>query len=150
MIDLNQNECLNILIDNYIGHLGYLANGIPYVIPISYFYDQESKTIISYAAEGHKISAMRENKNVALNVQEITSITNWKSVLAHGTFEELNQIDAKQLLHKFSDGIKSVILKKEHKSTEFISEFSNKLYSRGNPIVFRIHINEITGKRKEA
>lgn len=150
MIDLSQNECLNILIDNYIGNLGYLANGTPYVIPISYFYDKESKSIISYSAEGHKISAMRENKNIAFNVQEITSITNWKSVLAHGTFEELDRIDAKLLLHKFSEGVKTVILKKEHKSTEFISEFSNKLYSRGNPIVFRIHITEITGKSKEA
>ena len=140
MIDLSQSECLNILIDNYIGNLGYIANGIPYVIPITYFYDQESKSIISYAAEGHKIIAMRENKNIALNVQEIISTTNWKSVLAHGIFEELDSINAKQLLHKFSEGVKNLILKKEQKSTEFISEFSNKLYSRGVPIVFRIHI----------
>lgn len=150
MIDLSENECINVLLDNYIGNLGYMANDIPYVIPITYFYDQESKCIISYSAEGHKIKEMRKHKNVAFNVQEITSITNWKSVLAHGTFEEMDRIDAKQLLHKFSDGVKSLILKKEHKSTEFISEFSNKLYSRGIPIVFRIHIDEITGKRKEA
>jgi nitroimidazol reductase NimA-like FMN-containing flavoprotein (pyridoxamine 5'-phosphate oxidase superfamily) len=92
---------------------------------------------------------MRNNNAVSLLVEEIISSNNWKSVMAHGTFEELHCSDAKFKLHQFTEGVKGLILRKEHRETEFISEFSSKLYSRGAPTVYRIKILEITGKRKE-
>ena len=149
MIDITLSEKTSILKNNYTGNLGYIAQENPFVIPITYFYDEENNSIISYSADGHKIDSMRKNKFVSLAVQEIESVNNWKSLLIHGTFEELNGIDAKQKLHLFSEGVKRIILRKEYKETEFISEFSGKLYTRGIPIVFRIAITEITGKRKE-
>ena len=149
MTDLTKSESNSILKNNYIGNLGFIAQQNPYVIPITYYYDEESNSIISYSSEGHKIESMRKNKLVSFAVQEIESVNNWKSLLIHGTFEELKGIDAKQKLHNFSEGVKRIILRKEYKETEFISEFSSKLYSRGIPTVFRIVINEITGKRKE-
>jgi len=149
MTDLTKNESTGVLKNNYFGNLGYISQDKPYVIPITYYYDSENHSLISYAAEGHKIDAMRKNPSVSLAVQEINSIHNWKSVLAHGTYEELNAIDAKQNLHLFREGVRKLILKKENKETEFISEFSSKLYSRGIPVVFRILISEITSKRTE-
>ena len=69
--------------------------------------------------------------------------------MVHGTYEELQGPDAKFKLHQFTEGVKDIILRKEKRETEYISEFSSKLYSRGNPTVYRIKILEITGKRKE-
>ncbi len=149
MIDLTTNESIRILMDNYTGHLGYISQHQPYVLPITYYYDKEDHSIISYSSEGHKIEAMRNNHSVSLLVEEIISSKNWQSVMAHGTFEELQGADAKFKLHQFTEGVKSLILRKEHRETEFISEFSSKLYSRGNPTVYRIKILEVTGKRKE-
>ncbi len=149
MTDLTSSEVLNILNDNYTGHLGFTLEGNPFVLPISYYYDKEDHAIISYSAEGHKIDAMRKNPSVSLFIAEVQSVYNWQSVLVHGTFEELKGTDAKQQLHQFTEGIQSIIKNKEDRETEFISEFSSKGYSRGVPVVYRIKIREITGKRKE-
>lgn len=149
MTNLTTNESISLLRDNYFGHLGYISLGKPYVLPITFFYDKEEHSLISYSADGHKIDSMRNNSSVSLLVEEIISSKNWKSVMAHGTFEELQGTDAKFKLHQFTEGVKSLIQRKEHRETEFISEFSSKLYSRGAPTVYRIKILEITGKRKE-
>lgn len=149
MTNLTNSESIRILKDNYTGHLGYIFLHRPYVIPITYYFDKEDNSLISYSADGHKIDAMRQNTSVTLLVEEIKSFNNWQSVMIHGTYEELQGSDAKFKLHQFTEGIKSLILHKENRETEFISEFSSKLYSRGNPTVYRIKILEITGKRKE-
>lgn len=147
---LETRECTELLSNNYIGHLAFIAHKEPYVIPITYYYDKSNNTIIGYSAEGHKIEAMRKNDIVSLEVEEIKSVNNWRSVQVHGMFEELQGIDAKYLLHEFAQNVKKIISRKEGSHPEFISEFSSKLSEQGIPIVYRININEITGKFREA
>lgn len=55
---------------------------------------------------------MRENSLVSLQVEEIESNNNWLSVLAHGTFEELQGSEAQSQLYQFTEGVKSIIAKK--------------------------------------
>lgn len=149
MTDLTVNEIIRVLKNNYIGHLGFIAQLVPNVLPITYYYDEPDNTIISYSSEGYKIDAMRKNSLVCLQVEDIVSNYNWQSVLAYGTFEELSGADAKQKLHSFTEGVKGVVLRKENREAEFINEFSSKMYSRGSPIVYRVKINDFIGKRKE-
>ncbi|WP_421803187.1 pyridoxamine 5'-phosphate oxidase family protein [Flagellimonas sp.] len=149
MTDLTTSASTRVFRNNYLGHLAYLWQGKPYVIPITYYFDPTDNTIISYTSEGHKIDAMRKNNSISVQVEEIQSMFNWESAMAHGTFEELEGSVAKQKLHVFTEGIKNIIKRKEHKEVEFINEFSSKLYSRGIPIVYRIKILEIMGKRRE-
>ena len=68
------------------------------------------------------------------------------SVLVQGIFNELEGSVAKAQLHEFSLGVKDLILKKEQRKLDFISEFSSKIYNDDLPIVFTIKIEEITGK----
>jgi nitroimidazol reductase NimA-like FMN-containing flavoprotein (pyridoxamine 5'-phosphate oxidase superfamily) len=149
MINLTTNEVIRVIKGNYTGHLGFIAQNSPHVLPITYYYDESNNSIISYSAEGNKIDAMRENNNVCLQIEEIVSNNNWQSVLVYGTFEELHGADAKQKLHQFTEGVREIIKWKEKRQTDFIGEFSSKLSSRGTSIVYRININEFTGKRKE-
>ncbi len=149
MKNLTTSESTTVLRNNYNGHLAYISQGRPYVIPITYYFDPEDNSIISYTADGHKIDAMRENPSVSMVTEQVVSLVNWKSALVHGTFEELEGEFAKQKLHEFTEGVKAIIQRKEHKEVEFINEFSSKLYSRGIPIVYRIKIQEITGKHRE-
>ena len=131
--ELKTKDCLNILKNNYLGHLGYICNGIPYVVPITYYYDQENNCLVSYSSEGYKIKAMR----------------NRRTVLVHASFEELFQIDAKYELHEFAKGIKSIIEKKENYKPSSIGEFSTKLHGGGVPVVYRLNIGEVTGRKRE-
>ena len=118
----------------------------PYCIPITYYYSKEHNAILSYAAEGHKIKAMRRHPYVTLLVSQIDSVNAWSSVQVHGTFEELKAIDAKYYLHRFAEGVKEVISRTEKDHLKFISEFSSKLDSAGKPIVYRIAVADITAK----
>jgi nitroimidazol reductase NimA-like FMN-containing flavoprotein (pyridoxamine 5'-phosphate oxidase superfamily) len=147
-INLEDKEIKFVLENNYIGHLGYIYQNKPYVVPITYYYDKESNTIICYSGKGHKIDAMRKNNDVSLQIADIESVTKWKSVLVHGTFKQHFGSDAKANLHRFSLGVKEVILEKERRELNFISEFSSKIYNDDVPIVFIIEIEEITGKKR--
>ncbi|TDT40492.1 hypothetical protein CLV90_3341 [Maribacter spongiicola] len=144
--NLNEKECATLLKQNYIGRLAYISGGCPHIVPITYFYDSETNTITSYSSEGHKIQEMRKNTAVCLSIDEIASISNWKSVLVQGTFEELSRIDAKHMLHEFSEGVKKVLADNYGEHPKCISEFSAKIDAEDASIVFRININEITGK----
>ncbi len=148
-INLEGNKIEFILENNYIGHLGYIHQNSPFVVPITYFFDKENNQIICYSGEGHKMSAMRKNNAVSLQVGDVHSINDWKSVMVHGAFEEHFGSDAKACLHKFSLGIKDIILKQEHKKADFISEFSSKMYNDEIPSVFSIKIEETTGKMRK-
>ncbi len=147
--NIKRKTGIDILRKNYIGRLAYVVRAKPYVVPITYYYDHDNKSVISYTSEGHKIESMRINPSVSLQVDEITSINRWRSVLVHGLFEELEQIDAKFQLHVFAEGVKKVIVEKEKENLHFISEFSSKLKGEDPPTVYRIKILEITGKQRE-
>lgn len=147
-INLEDKEIKFTLENNYIGYLGYIYRNRPYIVPITYYFNKENNTITCYSSEGHKINAMRKNNVVSLQVASIDSVTNWKSVLVHGTFEQLLGSDAKAYLHKFSLGVKEVIMKQEHKTVNYINEFSSKIYNDDIPIVFIIKIEEFTGKKR--
>ena len=146
--NLEKKEIEYILENNYIGQLGYIFNSAPYVVPITYFFDKASNAIICYSGDGHKMNAMRKNPTISILVSDVDNVTNWKSVLVHGKFEQHFGSDAKAYLHKFSLGIKDIILEKEQSKANFISDFSSKIYKDDIPAVFLIKIEEITGKKR--
>ncbi|RRQ50891.1 flavin mononucleotide-binding protein [Maribacter algicola] len=148
--NLEPAENLQILSSNYMGNLAYISGTSPFIVPMTYYYDRESHTITSYSSEGHKIAAMRKNNAVAFIVNQIETVADWQTVQVLGTFEELKGIDAKHMLHEFSEGIKNILSRTKGMDSEYISEFSAKIESDCSPIVFRININEITGKKRES
>ncbi len=150
MIDLRANESMRILRHNYVGRLAFIAEGKPFTVPITYFFDPSDNSIISYSGQGHKIDAMRKNHSVSLQVDEIDSVNKWRSVLVHGVFEELKGIDARHLLHEFAEGVKSIISKNEPTMPHAIGDFSSKIHQEKIPIVYHIKILEITGKIRKA
>ncbi|WP_405575751.1 pyridoxamine 5'-phosphate oxidase family protein [Winogradskyella sp. Asnod2-B02-A] len=145
---LNEKESIALLMLNYIGNISYIYREKPFVVPITYFFDFANNVIIGYSAEGHKINAMRKNNHVSLIVSDVESINDWKSVLAHGTFQELSGSAAKAKLHQFSLGVKDLIINKEHRKLDYLSEFSSKIDKNKMPVVFQINVNEITGRMR--
>ena len=148
--DLAEEHIETLLQNNYVGSLGFIAHNAPYVLPITYYYDRENKCIISYSMEGHKVASLRESPEVSLLVFEKDSMDHWRSVLVHGIFEELHQIDAKFYLKEFSEGVQKLMQKDGYGSSHFIDEFSSKSESEGIPLVYRIRISDWSGKYRDA
>ncbi len=145
---LNESESKHLLSDNYIGYLGYVYRNRPFIAPITYYYNSEKNIIIGYSDQGHKINAMRKHNDVCLEVANIESIDHWQSAQAHGTFEQIYGSTAKAYLHEFSLGIKHLIIEKEGRSLDFISEFSSKISKDEIPVVFLIRVEELTGRMR--
>ncbi|PRX48827.1 pyridoxamine 5'-phosphate oxidase family protein [Salegentibacter salegens] len=141
-------ESTQLLAENYIGRLGYLSRGRGEIIPITYYYDPEQNSILSYSGQGGKIEAMRKNPLVTFQVDEISTLEKWKSVLLYGKFTELEGTDAKYMLHFFSEGVKKTIKNKGKSIPDFIENFSSKSNSN-SPIVYRIDIDEINGRQRD-
>lgn len=148
--NIEEKEMRFILENNYVGHLGYIYQNRPFVVPITYYFDKDKNAVICYSGDGHKMNAMRINKEVCLQISAINTVNNWKSVLAHGKFEQHFGSNAKAYLHQFSLGVKDIILEKEQTKLDFIYEFSSKVNEEGNPIVFLIEIEEMTGKKRDS
>lgn len=146
---LDKSTCKLLLSQNYIGHLSYIFNNKPYVVPITYYYDAATDSIIGYSGKGHKIRAMRINGDVSIVVSEIGSVSNWKSVLAQGIYREFEGSTAIMNLHKFAVGVKEIIRNVEGKDLSYISDFSSKIYKEGPPIVFKIEVEELIGRLRK-
>ncbi|MDX1462273.1 MAG: pyridoxamine 5'-phosphate oxidase family protein [Marinirhabdus sp.] len=145
---LDTKENMLLLSSHYIGSLGYIFENRTFVVPITYFYNEEQNNIIGYSAMGHKINALRKNNAVCLSVTDIDSVNHWKSVLVQGRYQEEEGSTAIALLHQFSLGVKDLILRKEMRDLDFISQFSSKIHKDDMPIIFTISIDEITGRMR--
>lgn len=146
--EMMPEEMHALLKDHYLGALSYISQQHPFVVPITFYFDESSECLLGYSAEGHKIDAMRNNPEVSLMVYQLDDLKRWKSVMVQGQFEELRQIDAKAGLHRFTEGIRERIAPQNERAKLFLEDFSSSLSNEGTPLVFRIRINGWTGKKR--
>ena len=69
------------------GH-GLSGDGRPYLVPLAYGYDGES--IYAHSGPGRKLDLMRAEPRVTFEVDEAEASDRWRSVIAEGTFEEID------------------------------------------------------------
>jgi uncharacterized protein len=91
---LDNNQIEDLLQHEIIGRIGCHADGVTYVVPISYAYD--GKYIYGHTEEGMKINIMRKNPRICFQVDKLTNMATWKSVIAMGEFEELSEPETRQ------------------------------------------------------
>jgi hypothetical protein len=131
--EIGNIEARDLLRAGRLGHLGCCAENKPYVIPVSYLFDGDH--IYVHALPGQKISLMRANPQVCLQVDEISDEYNWRSVIAFGRYEEITD-----------PGERDLILGSLFKRLPHLTPVESKM-TKGLPevIVFRIRIENITG-----
>lgn len=96
--ELSPPEIEDLLHTEVIARIGCHAAGHTYVVPVTYAYDGEA--IFGYSPEGLKLTMMRENAKVCVEVDHIDDYATWRSVIAHGTFQELSGAAAEDAVSK--------------------------------------------------
>lgn len=136
--DLSQDKAREMLRKGRIARLACVSEGEPYVVPVSYVFDGES--VLIHSLPGRKITAMRANPRVCLQIDEIEDGLNWTSVLACGNYEEINNAQERSRMM-------GALLTNFPQLTPVESVIAN---DAGTPalIVFRIRIDKITGLRE--
>lgn len=84
---LTRSQIDAVLHASTIGRIGVSADGKTYVVPVTYVYDGDS--VYGHSVLGQKIEMMRKAPNVCFEVDDISDMANWKSVIAYGRYEEL-------------------------------------------------------------
>lgn len=137
-----------VLENSIVGRLGYTDGHRVFIIPISYcFYNR--KYIIAHSREGQKIEILRKKPDVCLEVDMIHTLSNWKSVILWGKYEEItNQPDRHYAL--------DLLIRKinKHKIREMGALSSDQadiedsmiLPDREKAIVYRIQIENKSGR----
>jgi hypothetical protein len=87
--DLSRDEIDEFLRQQRIARLGCHAGGVTYVVPLIYAFEEGA--IVAVTTEGRKTAMLRENPRVCVEVDEYDADGkgSWRSVIAHGTYEEL-------------------------------------------------------------
>lgn len=133
--ELSPAEARELLSTGRIARLGCIAEGSPYVVPVNYVFDGD--TIYVHSLPGRKVMAMRADPRVCLQVDHIEHEWSWRSVLVTGRYEELTNRQERscalsRLLGRFPKltPVESVIAEDAGAPT---------------PVVFRIHIEKLSG-----
>lgn len=141
--ELNNQEIQNILLSQVLGRLACCDGKQPYVVPVTFTYDGEY--IYGQTNEGAKLTILRKNPNVCFEVDVMTNMKNWQSVIALGKFEELQDDEAKlarDILFGriFSLMTSDTIHNHEHEVVTELDKHPPKF------VMYRIKIKEISGR----
>jgi nitroimidazol reductase NimA-like FMN-containing flavoprotein (pyridoxamine 5'-phosphate oxidase superfamily) len=136
--ELTSQEIDQLLHSEAVGRIGCYAFGRIYVVPVTYAYD--GVAIYGHSREGLKLRMMRSQPDVCFEVDRMDSLSNWKSVIARGTFSELEAKEAELameiLRRRFAPLVPSAT-----------SAPDGHLHRSGMPwSVFRILLGERTGR----
>ena len=142
--NLNEEEIEAVLHSQLLGRIGCHDDDITYIVPISYAYDGQN--IYAHTYKGMKIDIMRKNPKVCFEVENMSNMANWKSVICWGEFEELNhEPDRHYALEKLQDRI----LPAFPSATTRLSSawpFHSTDIDQIQGLVFRIQLTKKTGK----
>jgi uncharacterized protein len=135
-------EVEDFLKHQLVGRIGCHADGITYVVPITYAYSEDY--IYSHSEEGMKMYLMRKNPHLCFQVDNFQNLDNWKSVIAWGVFEELtNETERRDCIQH----LRNRILPMRTSQLMQYSEDWPFSESEGLPgIFYRIKLIEKTGR----
>lgn len=84
---LTEDQIEHVLQTQIFGRIACYADNEMYVVPITYVY--RKGYIYAHSKEGRKVKMMRKNRKVCFQVEAMENMTNWRSVILWGEYEEL-------------------------------------------------------------
>lgn len=140
---LSAQEITDFLSQQWILRIGAVHNDKIYVVPISYVYHEG--VFYCHSAEGLKITMMRSNPDICIEVDEVLPNGKWVSVIGWGNYEELTgdkrQVAAQLLIDKLPSVMPSYT-----KKTSPDWPFTEVKIDEIPGVIFAIHVNELTGR----
>ena len=136
--ELSRDEIDEFLRRQRIARLGCHADGVTYVVPLIYAYDDGA--VVAVTTEGRKTAMLRENPRVCVEIDEYDAdgTGSWRSVIAHGTCEELA-----------GDAVEPALALMRERFTRTAGRAAEPRQLGPNVVVLRIRLDEISGRAVE-
>jgi uncharacterized protein len=143
--ELNKEQIFHVLHDQVVGRIGCYADEQIYIVPITYIF--EGSYIYFHSKNGKKLNMMRKNPSVCFQVDKIDNLTNWRSILIWGEFEEImGEVNQQLALKKIYDRLTPFNLGESVMPLSGKLEEAPYLKRRFKPQAFRIKLLEMTGR----
>ncbi len=141
---LDSTEINQLIARQLVGRIGCHADGITYVVPISYAYD--GTDFYAYSGKGLKMDMMKKNPKVCFQLDDTRDLSNWQSVICWGEFEELTGKEERMYaLHLLNNRVVPVLSSQTmHITPEWPFPLDKNETIDG--IFFRIRAAEKTGR----
>ncbi len=138
--EMTEKECGAFLARISLGRLGCSLDNQPYVVPINFAYEPGYIYVLS--TFGRKVEWMRSNPKVCVEVDEIENQSQWTSVIANGTYQELPEPQyaderehARKLLEKHYHWWQNALGERQLRLGDELID----------PLFFRIRVDSMTG-----
>jgi len=136
--ELSHREIDEFLRGQRIARLGCHRDGTTYVVPLIYAY--KDGAVVAVTTEGRKTAMLRDNPRVCVEVDEYDTDGkgSWRSVIAHGTYEELD-----------GDAIEPALSLMRERFARTAGRAAEPRPLGPNVVVLRIKLDEISGRAVE-
>ena len=135
--DLSREEIEAMLLRNRVGRLAFSLHDRVDIQPIHYIY--ESGWLYGRTSEGDKISILKHNQWVAFEIDEVTDLFDWRSIVIHGSFWIMHPRGSPRAEELWV------------KATELVSKIVPGALSERDPVafrqtLFRIAVSDVRGR----
>lgn len=143
--DLTKAQMEQVLRKEIHGHLACHSKKDLYLVPIAYAY--RDGAIYSHTYEGKKVRMMRKNPKVCFQVDAMSDLRTWKSVILTGHFEELTGKEASKTINILSHRLQKLLDRGEY-ALSFVTSGTSHLSRRNGRkvVLYRIRIDAMTGR----
>lgn len=158
--ELTRDEIDEVLAEQIVGRLGLIDDATPYVVPISYVY--RDGDIYAHSAQGRKLNALRTHPDVCFEVDDVSSVDQWRSVIAWGRFEQLLGAEAREGLDVLLDRFRPFFAPSgtEHPGAEIgmlrtldipRSRMADAVVGRpgSSAVIYRIRLDTVSGRAEQ-
>jgi uncharacterized protein len=143
--ELTREQIDHLLHSEVVGRIGCHAEGRTYVVPVNYAYDGEF--LYGHAADGMKLQMLRVSPEVCFEVDHRTGLSDWQSVIAWGTFEELQGDEATRAMELLLDRLLPLLVSEGVAATR---DKARETLTVAAPVerlaIYRIRLHECTGR----
>jgi nitroimidazol reductase NimA-like FMN-containing flavoprotein (pyridoxamine 5'-phosphate oxidase superfamily) len=138
--EMTRHDCRAMLARTGVARLACASNQQPYIVPIHVMLDGDF--LYAYSTVGQKIDWMRENPLVCVEIDEFIAHAQWTSVVVVGRYEELPAAPGYEGSRQIAERLFSPYPAWWEPASVPLA--GGQLRS---PIVFRIQIGSMTGRR---
>jgi uncharacterized protein len=143
---LTDSEIEQLLQSETVGRIGCWADGRVYVVPVTYAFAHGD--VYGHSGVGMKVRMMRANPRVCFEVDRVVSQSNWQSVIAWGTYEEVQGDDAlggvERLLARLGPLFLGAASLPAEKVSAPLVTLAHAILRHG--VIYRIRLTERTGR----
>ncbi|MDB5115346.1 MAG: pyridoxamine 5-phosphate oxidase [Mucilaginibacter sp.] len=143
--ELDGLQIEDLLMSLPVGRIGCHSDGVTYIVPINYVY--EDNTIYAHSKKGMKINIMRKNPEVCFQVDAIDDLLNWESVICWGKFEEITDMQEKiQVMQKIINWVMPLMHSETAQPSHGFTDDASDVGGDVELILYKIVLGKKTGR----